>query len=104
MSDRREEIKKAMKFMDDAETAEIESKQRIRKRESRANSSILAGKAGAMGEPIGGFYSTPQGPRDKEASKAFDAVQNYDESRAEDERTKVKMLAAKIKSLRANSK
>lgn len=102
MSDRREEIKKAMRFMGDAANAEEASESRIENRERKAKQSLI-GKAGAMGAKLG-FFKEKDGGTFEDADKAFDAVQNYDESRAEDERTKVKMLAAKIKSLREKSK
>jgi len=101
MATRREEIEKAAKMQDEAADAEYRSKQRVRERERKANSSVLMGKAGAMGEPISAYSTRTQADRDKDASKAYDHMQNYDESRAEDERTKQMLLAAKLKALRS---
>lgn len=102
MADRREEIEKAMKLMHDAQKAEGKSELRIEGRAKKARQSLI-GKAGAMGAKLS-FFPEKDGGTYEEADKAYDHVQNMDESRAEDERTKVKLLAARVRALRANSK
>lgn len=62
-----------------------EKRRKIAQRQDATTTMFGKGdKASAMGEPLSAFSTGTQGARDKAASKAFDHVQNVDESMAED--------------------
>lgn len=92
----REELESAF----DAEDRKVkeEARGRMNRRQARADSSIFGSndKAGAMGEPLrafgteGLFTPNPQKTRDEAARKAYDAVQNIDESMVEDAEHRIK--------------
>lgn len=86
----REELESAFDADDKRQYAEAQG--RVNKRKARADSSFFGrnDKAGAMGETLNAYSTTSQKDRDGAASKAFDHIQNIDESMAEDAATRLK--------------
>lgn len=97
----REELESA--FDADDRRIKEDARGRINRRTARAKASIFGSndKAGAMGEPLMPYSTSSQQDRDKAARGAYDAVQNIDESMAEDAETRLKSRNKRWEAARA---